>query len=160
MNYPSVWLLLCRANDSSQYAYMRKPTVLLTAFALLLMMFWWLRKGYKAEGKNLYIMAYLLCYTCVFFLPSMHERYGFLYEVLAIVLAVMIPKMILPAIALICISMNTYGSYLFGIEVNISTLAWLNLVIYIASIFVLGKELSANANESKHELYESQTGAA
>ena len=158
MNYPSVWLLLCKANDSSQYGYMRKPTVLFTVFALLLIMFWWLQKGYKAQGMNIYIMAYLLCYTCVLFLPSMHERYGFLYEVLAIILAVMIPKMIPLAIALICVSMNTYGAYLFGINVNLSTLAWLNLGIYIASIYILGKELVANPNEAEHDIFESLTG--
>ena len=88
----------------------------------------------------------------------MHNRYGFLYEVLAIVLAVIIPKMIPLAIALICISLNTYGTYLFGISINLPTLAWLNLEIYIVSIYVLGKELAANANGKGHELFESQAG--
>ena len=145
MNYPSVWLLLCKAGDASQYSTMKAFTICICAFALTLMMFWWIQKGYKAEGKNLYIMAYLLCYTCVLFLPSMHERYGFLYEILAIVLAVMIPKMTLLSIALICISMNTYGAYLFGSSENLLTLTWLNIVIYVASIFLLGKELYGKA---------------
>ena len=147
MNYPSVWLLLCSAGDASQYSYMKTPAICISACVLALMMFWWLQKSYDAEGKNLYIMAYLLIYTCVLFLPSMHERYGFLYEVLAIILAVMIPKMIPLSIALIFISMSTYGAFLFGNASNLLTLSWLNLVIYIASIFVLEKKLAADAKE-------------
>ncbi len=144
MNYPSVWLLLCNAGDVFQYSIMKKFTIGITAFVLSLMIFWWLQKGYKTEGKNLYIMAYLLCYTCVLFLPSMHERYGFLYELLAIVLAVMVPKMTVLSIALMCISMNTYGAYLFGHSTNLLTLTWLNIVVYVASIFMLRKELATD----------------
>lgn len=147
MNYPSVWLLLCNAGDVFQYSIMKKFTIGITAFVLSLMIFWWLQKGYKTEGKNLYIMAYLLCYTCVLFLPSMHERYGFLYELLAIVLAVMVPKMTVLSIALMCISMNTYGAYLFGHSTNLLTLTWLNIVVYVASIFMLRKELATDTKE-------------
>lgn len=143
MNYPSVWLLLCKSGDAAQYGYMKLPTICITVFVLVLLMLWWLKKGYKTEGENLYMMAYLLTYTCVLFLPSMHERYGFLYEVLAIILAVMIPKMIPLCIGLICCTLSTYGSYLFGNAANLLALSWLNLAMYMVSIFVLEKELAA-----------------
>lgn len=154
MNYPSIWLLLCKAGDASQYTYMKVPAICTTIFVLALIMFWWLQKSYRANGINLYIMAYLLCYTCVFFLPSMHERYGFLYEVLAIAVAVVVPKISLLSIGLICISMNTYGAYLFGSGENLLTLTWLNLAIYLVSIFVLGQELDTNTKEREAGLYE------
>ena len=97
-------------------------------------------------------MTYLLSYTCVLFLPSMHERYGFLYEVLAIVLAVMIPRMIPMCMGLICISLTTYGSYLFGTEKNLPALSWLNLVIYVLSILLLGKEMEINTKKEEPDI--------
>lgn len=145
LNYPSPWLFLCQARDIDQYNCMKLPAICVSVCILALIMFWWLQKGYKAEGKNLYIMAYLLTYTCVFFLPSMHERYGFLYEVLAIILAAVMPKTAPLSVGLICISMCTYGSFLFGNEVNLSALSWLNLVIYIVSLFLLDREMAAAA---------------
>lgn len=84
----------------------------------------------------------------------MHERYGFLYEVLAIAVAVVVPKISLLSIGLICISMNTYGAYLFGSGENLLTLTWLNLAIYLVSIFVLGQELDTNTKEREAGLYE------
>ena len=109
----------------------------------------WIRKRYMPTGRNLIIMAFLLSYTCVFFLPAMHERYGFLYEILAIILAIVIPKTIPLAAMLIVISMNTYASYLFYAQTNYGTLIWFNLFVYLAYIFVLRKELVADNAESQ-----------
>ena len=132
---------------------MKLPTICITICVLALLMCWWLRKGYKPEGKNLYIMAYLLSYTCVLFLPSMHERYGFIYEVLAIILAVMMPKMAPLCIGLMYISLTTYGSVLFGNAENLLALTWLNSAIYVISIFMLDKEMSANTPQRADRLY-------
>ena len=153
-NYPSIWLLLCNAGDASQYNTMKIFAIGTCMCVLILMMFWWIKEGYKAEGKNLYIMAYLICYTCVFFLPAMHERYGYLYEILAIILAVMIPKISMLSIALICISMNTYGKFLFGNSENLLVLAWLNILIYVASILLLKTEMDTHTKEREDGLHE------
>lgn len=154
MNYPSVWILLCNSVDASAYSYMKMPAICMTVFLLALLMYYWLQKGYKAEGKSLYSMAYLLIYTCVLFLPAMHDRYGFLYEILAIVLAMMIPRMIPLSIGLICIGLNTYGAYLFENTENLMLLSCLNLAIYLVSILLLGGEMAADTKERKEGLHE------
>lgn len=143
MNYPSVWLLLCQERNADQYMYMKLPAVIVTITVLVALMLWFLKKKYKVEGKSLYIMAFLLIYTCVLFLPAMHERYGFLYEILAIIFAVIIPKTIPLCIGLICLSLNTYGKYLFGASENLIILSCINLIIYIAYIFIMKSELEA-----------------
>ena len=93
------------------------------------------------SGKNLLIMTFLLTYSSVFLLPAMHERYGFVYEICAIMIAVIIPKTIPLAVTLIAISTATYASYLFYAPTNYVTMVWYNLFVYLAYIYVLRSEL-------------------
>ena len=108
-------------------------------FAIILaaMMVWWIRENYATTGKNLLIMAFLLSYTCVLFLPAMHERYGFLYEMCAILLAVMIPKTIPLCIGLLLVRFNAYSVFLFGGSANFLLLSFGNMALYIAYIWML-----------------------
>lgn len=138
MNYPSAWLLLANGMSTSAYDLLRLPSMILTVIALAMLMLHWLRRKTAPEGENLLIMAFLLSYTCVLFLPSMHERYGYLYEILAIILAVRIPKTIPLCAGLLGISLCTYGIYLFQWEcVPLNTLALLNVAIYLAYVWIL-----------------------
>ena len=142
MNYPSPWLLLANGMSSSVYGLLRLPAMGFTVAALAVLMLYWLRKRILPEGENLLIMAFLLCFTCVLFLPSMHERYGFIYEILAIILAVLIPKTAPLCIGLIAVTVCTYGSFLFNWQsVPLKTLAVLNLVIYVAYVFMLSRRM-------------------
>ena len=144
MNYPSVWLLLCQAQDPAQYAFLKLPAIVMTVFVLALLMIWWIRKSYQPSGMNYYMMAFLVVYTCVLFLPSMHERYGYLYEILAVVLAVLIPKTIPLCIGLVCISLSTYGVYLFGVGENWLVLVCANLALYGTYVNCLTKEMQSS----------------
>ncbi len=146
-NYPSFWMILCKQEDGTPYKFLKIMTICLTVFILALLMYRWLKKGYKAKGNNLYMMAYIIVYTCVLFLPGMHERYGYMYEILAIVLIFLNPKMIPICIALICVSLNTYGHYLFGLSVNMMALGFINSIIYFVSVYLLDKEMSRSNKE-------------
>ena len=72
---------------------------------------------------------------CVIFMPSMHERYGFLYEILALILAVLDAKLIIPAIVLELMSLMTYGAFLVNTEINLQILGWINIGIYLFYIY-------------------------
>lgn len=138
MNYPSAWLLLVNGMSTSGYDLLRVPAMIFTVVVLALLMLYWLRKRSAPEGLNLLIMAFLLCYACVLFLPSMHERYGFIYEILAIILAVLIPKTAPLCAGLIGITVCTYGSYLFGWEsLPLNTLALINVALFITYTSIL-----------------------
>jgi Gpi18-like mannosyltransferase len=138
MNYPSAWLLLVNGMSAADYNLLRVPAMIFTVVALALLMLYWLRRKNAPEGLNLLIMAFLLCYACVLFLPSMHERYGFIYEVLAIILAVLIPKTAPLCAGLIGITVCTYGSYLFGWQsLPLNTLAVINVALFVAYSCIL-----------------------
>ena len=61
----------------------------------------------------------------------MHERYGYPYEMLAILLAVIDKKKMLLAAGITGISMLTYGHYLFETDYHILFLAIFNTVLYL-----------------------------
>ena len=91
MNYPSAWSLLCRSSNELQYLTLKSAAILVTVLVLAGLMLWWFLASYSTGSGNLIIMAFLLAYTCVLFLPAMHERYSYLYEILAIILVVLFP---------------------------------------------------------------------
>lgn len=142
MNYPSVWLLLAEQRNAGQYERLKSMAIFLTVAILAALMIHWLRRKVKASGENLLCMAFLLAYTCVLFLPAMHERYGYPYEILAIVLAVLRPKTIALCAGLIGISLCTYGSYLFDTETfPLVTLSVMNLLLYGGYMWMLNRHM-------------------
>ena len=76
------------------------------------------------------------------FLPAMHERYGYPYEILAIILAVLQPKTIPLCAGLVGISLCTYGSYLFDTETfSLVTLSVANLLVYGGYVLILNRQM-------------------
>lgn len=144
LNYPSVWLLLAAERNAEQYGLLKSMAIFLTVAILAVLMIRWLRRKVEATGQNLIRMAFLLAYTCVLFLPAMHERYGYPYEILAIVLAVLQPKTVPLCAGLIGISLCTYGSYLFDTEsFRLVTLTVLNLLVYCGYMLTLNRQMEA-----------------
>ena len=139
--YPSIWYLMFTEGNEAQYDYMAPIAILMTVCALAFFMVTWIRNKYVSKGKNLLIMAFLLTYTTLFFLPAMHGRYSYAYEIMAIALAVIIPKTIPLAAGQIILSCCTYCSYLFYTPTDHKALVWINIPIYLAYILILRKEL-------------------
>lgn len=141
--YPSIWLLMFAEGNKDQYDYMAPIAILITACVLAFFMVQWIRKKYLPTGKNLWIMSFFLTYSTVFFLPAMHGRYGYLYEICAIILAIIIPKTIPLATLLIAMTCCTSASSLFYTPTDYKGLAWINLFVYLAYILILRKELTS-----------------
>ena len=145
-NYPSFWTVFCQPGSEEQYYQLKTAAVLFTVCVLAVLMVFWIRENYSTSGRNLLILAFLLAYTCVLFLPSMHDRYGFLYEMCAIVLAVLMPNTIPLCVGLLLISLNSYGVYLFAWPSNIMLLSFANMALYLAYIFTLTPLLQKSEN--------------
>ena len=142
LNYPSFWCFFYADKDAEAYVYMKYPAIAITALILILLMLWWKKKFPSTDSTNLLALGFLIVFTCVLFLPSMHERYGYSYEVLAIILVFIIPKTLPLCLGLIAISLNTYSSFLFGASANYLLLACLNCGIYLSYILIASKELT------------------
>lgn len=137
LNYPSIWQVLCQPRNRDHYFTMKAAAICLAVVMVAAIILLWLKKKQTLEGGRLYEMAFLLCYTCVMFLPAMHERYGYMYEVLALLLAIRRPKTIPLCVGLIYISLSTYGAFLFAKEIDLTLLTIINIAVYVSYVYML-----------------------
>lgn len=153
MNYPSAWCILVNSalkGDEVFYS-VKYVAIFMTICILLLLYYYWIRKRVQMTECNMLYIAFLTCYTCVLFLPTMHERYGYIYEVLAILIAFIHKKSRVLLAGLLSISIIIYGNYLFGLGQPINQLfGFVNLSIYLAYLFLLNKNM-INALEVQQE---------
>ena len=140
INYPSLYCLL----DYVPYEGFSEVAILITVVALG-MLFYYIAHQSKhvGHGDKLDIIIYLFlsAYTCVLFLPAMHERYGYSYEILAWILACLIPKTAPLCIGLQLMTLRTYSQFLFKSPINLTALGYMNILIYILYVWILLREL-------------------
>lgn len=141
MNYPSFWYILNNEVMESGYEYYKDAAILFTVCALAGWMISWIVSRIDLRNRNMLYMVFILVYTCVLFLPSMHERYGYVYEILGILILFYNKKTLPMLIILHGISLMTYGFYLHGSSINMSVLSVVNLIVYVSYAFVLTEQL-------------------
>ena len=94
--------------------------------------------------ENTVMIMFLCAFTCVLFLPAMHERYSYSYEILAWILAFLMPKTAPLCIALQLLTLRTYSGYLFGTHINLTALAFLNVLLFCFYTYLLLKEMRSS----------------
>lgn len=141
LNYPSFW---CIFNRTVSLETLEEPAVILTIALLGIFIYLWLKSENNMESKKMIYSAFLIAYTCVFFLPRMHERYGYMYEVLSVPIAFTNKKTIPLCVVLNVISMITYAQFLYGTEYDERILACVNGLVYLLYIMILMPHLLKN----------------
>ena len=149
MNYPTFWNLLQSANMDAFYINMKKPAIALTVVVIALLMVTWIVKKVPMTTRNMIYMAFLLAYTCVLILPSMHERYGYLYEILAILVVFLQIRTLPCLVGMYLASFAIYGKYLFMFEINLPALSIVNTLAYIGYIVILTREMFENGERAE-----------
>lgn len=155
MNYPSFWTIFQdkAMDEADKFAIFSKIAIILTVAILMVYLLIWYKKKVKLTYGNLFSMALLIVYTCVLFLPSMHERYGFLYEILGLLIALKYYRTI-PILALTyTVSIMAYSLYLFTNTTNIAHISILNLVAYVAYAVYLNRQILKDADGDTAETY-------
>jgi len=153
-NYPSVWALFSDLSDnSSRYLLdnIKITTIILTFTILLIFMSILFIKKIDLNKKNSVYIAFIFIFTCVLFLPGMHERYGFAYEILAMIIAFMIPKTIPALLSITILSCITYGNSLCTNIPVTPLMAAVNILVYGFYCFILFKEILTAPNEVVNE---------
>ncbi len=82
VNYASPWLVFSNNFVPAFYDYIYPIAMTVVLGSLAGWMIYVLKQKKELSDKAYLSLALLLTYTTVLFLPSMHERYGFIYEIL------------------------------------------------------------------------------
>ena len=89
-----------------------------------------------------------MTYACVLFLPAMHERYGFLYEILALIIVLMDKKTVVFLIPMYICTFITYSYCLFANQYNSLVVSLVNVLAFISYIiyFIKNCDMDENTN--------------
>ena len=137
INYPSFWGLFLSKIPSDYSAILKPAAILLTVAVLAVLMLCFLREKITYTPVTSLYMAFIMLFTCILFLPAMHERYGYLYEILSIVLVFFLPKTGGLCVTLHMLSLITYSSFLFGFSKGVFyPLSVINIAVYIIYLVI------------------------
>ena len=123
----------------STYEMMKDFLICITLVILLLAYLFILNNKQLLTGQKILIIATWTCWTCVMFLPSMHERYMYVADILLILLACISRKYFVNAIIAVSLSYMTYLFALLNVHIsipNLSLLALANYIIFSVLIFL------------------------
>lgn len=170
LNYPSVWAVPADVvyaidgiagkelvSQEQIYHIFKYPAVLTAVVVLAVHMLKWMRRKVEFSAINIFRMGFLLNYTCVIFLPGMHERYGFCYEMLGLILAFVDRKAIKPLLIIQGITLFDYIVYFTNFRyVPMSVLLVGNLIAYIMYTRYVYRSMfpSQYGDDSKEEMPE------
>ena len=130
-NYSSIWNLIYPLN-ATQAEYQIQKVTCLIAISVLGMEFVWLVKNkIEMTNQNMIWISFLTTYSCVLFLPSMHERYGYIYEILAIFVFLLDKRTLKYILPLYLVTLTNYSYYLFAKSYEPGYMSLLNLVVFL-----------------------------
>lgn len=141
LNMPNIWALLGNTGHISDELYgykyfnVMQPMALIFTIALLgVGLFFILNKSVNFNNAITYIkFAVWTVWTCVMFLPAMHDRYGYLVDILLIVATFLDSRLFAITVIEILVSTLTYGIYLFQIKIQL----WLLVLMYVGAYLMM-----------------------
>ena len=143
LNYPSFWNLLITNDVEDFYAELSGFCIAVALTVLLAEMVLLLKRKERLSHRTSLFAAFLMSYSCVLFLPAMHERYSYLYVIFGLMLAVLEPRTLISYAFLIMLDLQTYGIYLFKTPIFpwyvlglINTVCFLSYVLFWGKIFL------------------------
>jgi glucose uptake protein GlcU len=99
-------------------------------------------RKFRVDGLFIITLATLTMLISLFTLPVMHERYGYLPEVIAVSYAVTNYKRLVALVMMQFVSIVTYSKFLFGTTVeDMWLMSLMNLVIIILVGYDLYKQM-------------------
>ncbi len=125
LNFPSFWMLI-----GDNYDMLKKVAILVTILILGLALAYSIYRNRKVDLPEDFLQISIwTTWTCVLFLPAMHERYSYLVDILLLLLVFINRRIWIIAAVEIISSMLRYQAYLFG-GAEVSTI---HAIVYLAA---------------------------
>ncbi|MCR5404756.1 MAG: hypothetical protein K6E91_13200 [Butyrivibrio sp.] len=146
MNYPSIYTFI----SSSLKVETRKMIIsagLIAAIAVMGFLAYYIwNRHFEITREYMLTLVILSSLLCLFVLPVMHERYGYLPEMLAAVYGVTRYNRLIICAVLQCMSIVTYSRFLFGSPVRD---IWPLTIIMFVVIACVGHDLMAQMDKKE-----------
>ena len=143
MNIPNIYAIFIKPIGGSNLIWnidkaISSFGVLFTFAIFTIIAIAFIYKEIKMDNKLILNISLLSILLCTFFLPSMHDRYMYMADIISILFFVVNRKKIYIPIAINFISLYTYIEYLYATRnLSIQYVAILNFVI----LFILAREI-------------------
>lgn len=145
LNYPNAYVLLDEGIQSNHYMDEVSGAGLFFAIlALGVIAYYFYNKKIKFDNNLLITLALFMVAVILYTMPHMHDRYGFLIDLLAIVYAILRPRKMPVAVGFMTLSVLIFMPYLIAVNIfSMQTLsiALLGLICYVGyDLYKLVKE--------------------
>ena len=127
MNYPNIYTIIQTGLDKSYRSMIITAGELTCVMVFGILAYYLYKKNTDMNNKLLLIFAVFSCSLIVYCLPCMHERYGYVAEVFALIYAMFGIKRLFIALVMEGITLVTYTRYLWGASSSLTTA---NLVVF------------------------------
>ena len=135
LQYPNAYVLVDETIDS--YHWMNEVSSAGTLFAIMVLGFiayYICTRCFEMTNEIILSIAMFTVAIAVYFLPHMHDRYGFLIDLIAIIYAVIRPKRLPLLCAIFFVTVMTFMPYLIAVNVmSARTLAFIQtgIIVYM-----------------------------
>jgi len=128
LNFPNIYYWFSAAH----YDLYKVLGILFTLFIFVIVCYYLYRNRIMLDGDSIISLGMWCVLTCVYFLPKMHERYGYIAEVLCLVWILGHKKwswypVVMCTIILFCYFVILHGYYLYYFQ----NMAILNIICYV-----------------------------
>ena len=146
----NLYFILCNYADEHYREVFAAFAILLTFVILFVGFYVIIYKKIDLSNPRLFLLtAIWTVYTCLMFLPSMHERYTYLLDILLIVYCIIDLKRLWVPFAVYMVSFSLYNAYLFEfMSTKIIMLTFTIMYSYISYIFF--RTMAENGVEPKN----------
>lgn len=152
LNIPNFYAFMCDYNDANMYSLLKIFSIFLTLTVLSIVLILMIHKGTDLTNRRMLIMtAVWTVFTTLMLLSSMHERYGYLLDILVIIYAIVYKKNIWVAVVCNLVSLRGYCYYLFNLY-QVLDLKWASLfyiATYVYVTFTFIKDILSESNSKK-----------
>ena len=138
MNYPSIFMVV-NPGLNLETRKLIIASAMVAAIAILGLVAYYVRnRKFRVNGLFMITLAIFTALIALFTLPVMHERYGYLPEVIAVSYAVTNYKRLAVLVMMQFVSIVTYSKFLFGTTVEDM---WLMSLMNLVIIMLVGYDL-------------------
>ena len=144
MNYPSIYTIITSDLDVSVRRLIIRGGTAATLMIFGCIAYYIYKKKFEITERFMLTLVIFTAELCCFCLPVMHERYGYIPEILAVVYGLLNYKKMAICASLQVLTMITYTRYLFASTV---TILWPLTVAMLVIILIIGYDLYKQMNE-------------